>query len=348
MPDTTILAIETSCDETAAAVVINGRVIRSNVVSSQIDVHRATGGVVPEVAARLQLELIIPVIRQALTEAGLAWRNLDAIAVTAGPGLAGPLLVGLQTAKILAWVQQLPLLPVNHLAGHVYACLYQESRLRFPYLALVVSGGHTELLIMRAHHDFELLGSTRDDAAGEAFDKVASLLGLPYPGGPEISRLAEQGNPQAIDFPIAMAGEKTYDFSYSGLKTAVWREATAKRLTAKRRADLAASFQRAVIASLIRQTKRAAETYQPTAVLLGGGVAANRLLRRELAVALGRFQLLACPRELATDNAAMIGVAAFWLPDRQAISADHFDVEVYPSWPLSPYGGAVGQPRARD
>lgn len=328
-----ILAIETSCDETAAAVVTGGRTVESNVVSSQIDVHRATGGVVPEVAARLQLETIVPVVAQALEEAGTAWNKIDAIAVTAGPGLVGPLIVGVETAKALALAKDKPLIPVNHLAGHLYACLAGEDPFRFPYLGLVVSGGHTELVLMPDHHRFEPIGSTRDDAAGEAFDKVGKLLGLPYPGGPSVSTLAKQGNPKAIKFPRPMLDQDNFDFSYSGLKTDVRREVAAKRLTAKRKADIAASFEAAAVDVLVAKTKRAAVAYGPSAVLLGGGVAANSLLREQLSETLAEsgVPLLITPPELATDNAAMIGLAAYWQRNDALSGKRRFGVSADPS-----------------
>lgn len=317
-----ILAIETSCDETAAAVVCDGRRILANVVSSQIDVHAATGGIVPEVAARLQIETTMPVVDKAIRKAQVAWDSLDAIAVTQGPGLISSLLVGVETAKALAYSRHLPLIPVNHLAGHLYACLRETTDFHFPYLGLIVSGGHTELVLMKNHHHFQLLGSTRDDAAGEAFDKVGKLLGLPYPGGPAVSQLAKRGNAEAFDFPRAMTDQPNYDFSFSGLKTAVLREIDGKRLSQKTQADLAASFQQAVIDTLVTKTKRAAIDLGPKTVLLGGGVAANPLLRESLARALAEIgpTLLASPPEMTTDNAAMIGLAAFHYPRRRSLA----------------------------
>lgn len=330
-----ILAIETSCDETAAAVVAEGREVKSNVISSQIDIHRLTGGVVPEVAARLQLEVIQPVIREALAKAGVGWQDIDALAVTFGPGLMGSLLVGVETAKTLAFAHGLPLIPVNHLAGHLYACLADEPDITFPYLGLIVSGGHTELVFMKGVNDFELIGSTRDDAAGEAFDKVAKLMDLPYPGGPEISRVAAMGDPEAISFPRAMLDQPNYDFSFSGLKAAVRRELVDRKLSKPELADMAASFEAAVVDALVRKTVRAAQAYRPRAVLLGGGVAANTLLRRNLAAALGTTKLLATPAELATDNAAMIGVAAYYLKDAAVSGPGLFDLAADPAAALA-------------
>lgn len=326
-----ILAIETSCDETAASVV-DGGAVRSNVLRSQITEHRPTGGIVPEVAARLQLEAIGAVIDQALSEAGTDWSQIDRIAVTAGPGLIGSLMVGLETAKALAYAHGKPLVPVNHLAGHLYACLAGVTEFEFPYLGLVVSGGHTELVMMRGHHDFELIGETRDDAAGEAFDKVARLLGLPYPGGPEISRLAADGDPTAFAFPRAMLDQDNYDFSFSGLKSAVRREVSGGAETPtldadrdpRRAADLAASFQTAVVDALVTKTVAAAEEFGPRAVLLGGGVAANGELRQELADRLKAIgiPLRVTPFEFATDNAAMIGLAATYVPTEPLTPTD--------------------------
>jgi tRNA N6-adenosine threonylcarbamoyltransferase len=328
-----ILSIESSCDETAAAVVADGRTVRSNVVSSQIDVHRATGGVVPEVAARLQLETIIPVVEKALTDAKTDWPGIDAIAVTQGPGLVGSLIVGLETAKALALAKDKPLIPVNHLAGHLYACLAEEKRFRFPYLGLVVSGGHTEFVLMRGHHEFELIGSTRDDAAGEAFDKVGKLLGLPYPAGPEISKLAKQGDPAAYDFPRAMLDQDNFDLSFSGLKTAARQLIQGKTFSKRELADVCASFEAAVVDAIVTKAARATRVTKPSAVLLGGGVAANRRLRAALTSKLN-VPVLLTPGELATDNAAMIGVAAYWMRDRALSGGARFAVSADPSLAL--------------
>ncbi|HEY8108848.1 MAG TPA: tRNA (adenosine(37)-N6)-threonylcarbamoyltransferase complex transferase subunit TsaD [Patescibacteria group bacterium] len=350
-----ILAIETSCDETAAAVVTDGHDVRSNVVSSQIDVHRVTGGVVPEVAARLQLETIVPVVEKALADAQADWTSIDAIAVTAGPGLVGSLIVGLETAKALALAKDKPLIPVNHLAGHLYACLLprhsreggnrsraatdprvkpEDDGFSFPYLGMVVSGGHTEFVLMRGHHDFELVGSTRDDAAGEAFDKVGKLLGLPYPAGPEISKLAERGDPKAYAFPRAMLDQDNFDVSFSGLKTAVRQTVEGKELSKQGLADVCASFEAAVVDALVTKAVRAVRATKPAAVLLGGGVAANRRLRESLTAKLDVPALLT-PPEFATDNAAMIGIAAYWMRDG-ALSGDaRFAVPADPSLGLS-------------
>jgi len=283
--------------------------------------HAATGGIVPEVAARLQLELIHPVIDQALSEASCTWADIEAIAVTHGPGLIGSLLVGVETAKTLAYAKSLPLIPVNHLAGHLYAAVV-ASKFEFPYVGLIVSGGHTELLYLPGHTGWELLGETRDDAAGEAFDKVAKLLGLSYPGGPALAKLAAGGNPISFDFPRAMLTQPNLDFSFSGLKTAVSREITSAPLSSQRRANIAASFQTAVIEVLVAKTVRAAIEQNVTTVLLGGGVAANQALRSQLATALNQENItlsVAAPK-LTTDNAAMIGLAAYW--QREAALSD--------------------------
>lgn len=348
-----ILAIETSCDETAAAVVADGRDVRSSVLSSQMKTHDVTGGVVPEVAARMQLEMVIPVVAEALTTAKAEWADIDAVTVTRGPGLIGPLLVGVETAKALAYARGLPLIPTNHLAGHLYACLIEEPDFAWPYLGLVVSGGHTELVLMHGHHQFELLGSTRDDAAGEAFDKVGRLLGLSYPGGPHVSKLAESGNAAAIGFPRPMLDQNNFDFSFSGLKTAVRQEvglggagptgrAAAHSLSDQpmadqQRADVAASFQQAVVDTLVAKTVRAAERFSPSAVLLGGGVAANLLLRQALKESLEycKKRLLVTPPEYATDNAAMIGAAAFWGREQSVNDEGLFGVSADPGWQLS-------------
>ncbi len=315
-----LLAIETSCDETSAAVVEDGRRILSNVVSSQASLHAAYGGVVPEVAARHHLENICPVIEKAMADAGLAFPELDAVAVTQGPGLVGALLVGVQVAKGIAFVHGKPLVPVHHIAGHLEApALAVGADVPLPALALVVSGGHTSLFEMTARGEYHLLGRTRDDAAGEAFDKVAKLLGLGYPGGPVIDRLSEGANDRAHDFTIARIKDGRPDFSFSGVKTAVLyhvrREGIAPvagpaAATAEIR-DLAASFQRAVVTALLRKLKEAAQARRPRSLILTGGVAANRRLRQDaatLATELG-LPLFVPPIALSTDNAAMIGAA---------------------------------------
>jgi N6-L-threonylcarbamoyladenine synthase len=314
-----ILAIETSCDETGIAVVVGGRRIEANVVASQVAVHAATGGIVPEVAARQQLRWIVPTLEAALEAADAAWADLDAVAVTYGPGLIGSLLVGVNMAKGLAASHDLPLVPVNHIEGHIYANWLTDApeadavlppEPPFPLLCLVVSGGHTQLVLMADHGRYRLLGQTVDDAAGEAFDKVGRLLGLPYPGGPAISAAAE-GAPPATRFPLARPRGR-YDFSFSGLKTAVLREVEGYRARGEAIPvdGIAAAFERAVVEQLVRRTVAAAQEHVVAAVALGGGVAANRVLRRTLRERLEGIPLLVPPPAWCTDNGAMIGAAA--------------------------------------
>jgi len=353
---TRILAIETSCDETAAAVVEDGRRILSNVVASQVDLHEAWGGVVPEVASRQHLLSLLPILEQAMTGAGVTWADLSAIGVTCGPGLAGALLVGVNAAKAIALAHNLPLVGVNHLIGHLYANwltppgtdrLYPPPT--FPLLCLLVSGGHTELILMTGHNQFRLLGQTIDDAAGECFDKVARILGLGYPGGPAIQRAAEKGNPEAIAFPRAWL-KGTYDFSFSGLKTAILNFVKEKKGNGGEKkgqqpgsrpsnvrlesaptafiADVAASFQMAVVDVLVEKTRQAAEEFTVSEVLLGGGVAANRLLRQEASRRI-KTPVRYPPPALCTDNAAAIAAAATFLFQQGQISG--LDLDVCPS-----------------
>ena len=316
MTERVVLAIETSCDDTCAAVIADG-VIRSNVISSQAAAHARYGGVVPEVASRHHLELINPVVDAALGEAGATLEDVDAIAVTRGPGLIGALLVGVSSAKALAAARGLPMVGVDHLHGHVAANFLAPAPLEPPFLCLIASGGHTLLAGVRERTRFEVLGQTLDDAAGEALDKGARLLGLGYPGGPAIQRLAADGDPDAYPFPVAMAREPGLDFSFSGLKTALLytvRELGEAEAEA-RRADLAASFQAAVVGQLVAKLERALDDGDWHAVALGGGVAANALLRERveaLAAERGLRMKLVTP-ELCTDNAAMIGAAALEL-----------------------------------
>jgi N6-L-threonylcarbamoyladenine synthase len=301
-----ILGIETSCDETAAALVTDEGEIRSSVVSSQAELHARYGGVVPEVASRRHLELVTPVIREALSEADAMLADVDRIAVTQGPGLIGALLVGLAAAKAVAWSRRLPLVPVDHLDGHVASLYLHPDPLEPPFLCLLASGGHTMLLDVRSHTERVLLGSTLDDAAGEAFDKGARLLGLGYPGGREIDRLARDGDPNAFDFPVARV--PGLDFSFSGLKTALLyavRDLGAAELEG-RRADLAASYQQAIVRALVERVREAAERTNRDRVAIVGGVAANSALRAALPDA------TAAPLTLCTDNAAMIASAARW------------------------------------
>lgn len=346
-----ILAIETSCDETAAAVIVDGRQIASNVVATQIELHRRFGGVFPEVASRQHVLSIQPVIEQALQEAQLAHiRELDAIAVTYGPGLAGSLLVGVNTAKGLAFASGLPLLPVNHLEGHIYSnWLVASGRPEpvpdnaFPAIILIVSGGHTELVLMQGHGRYRLLGSTLDDAAGEAFDKVARLLNLGFPGGPVIQRVAQTGNPQRFDLPRPLLhhAEHRFNFSFSGLKTAVLNlvrqlEQEGVDLTsADVVADIAAAFQTAVADVLVHKTLDAAHHYGARQVCICGGVSANAQLRAqaEQACRSRGLALYIPPLFLCTDNAAMIGAAAFYGLQTTPASRD-LTIDVFANLPL--------------
>jgi len=298
-----ILGIETSCDETAAALVTPGGEIRANVVSSQAELHARFGGVVPEVASRRHLELVAPVVREALADAGATLDDVEQVAVTQGPGLVGALLVGLAAAKAVAWSRRLPLVPVDHLRGHVASLYLEPDAIEPPFLCLLASGGHTLLLDVRGYDEEHVLGTTLDDAAGEAFDKGARLLGLGYPGGREIDRLARTGNPAAYDFPVARVPGR--DFSFSGLKTALLyatRDLTAGELDA-RRADLAASYQHAIVRALVGRVREAAAELGPPRIAVVGGVAANSELRAALPDA------ALAPLELCTDNAAMIASA---------------------------------------
>ncbi|QOR66851.1 tRNA (adenosine(37)-N6)-threonylcarbamoyltransferase complex transferase subunit TsaD [Cytobacillus suaedae] len=314
-----ILGIETSCDETAVAVIKNGKEIIANVVASQIESHKRFGGVVPEIASRHHVEQMTIVLEEAMNQANIDFSDIDAIAVTEGPGLVGALLVGVNAAKAIAFAHNIPLVGVHHIAGHIYANrLIQE--LQFPLLSLVVSGGHTELVYMKEHGSFKVIGETRDDAAGEAYDKVARTLNLPYPGGPHIDRLAQEGNP-TIDLPRAWLEEGSYDFSFSGLKSSVINtlhnaEQRGETIDPK---DLAASFQASVIDVLVKKTVKAAKEYDVKQVLLAGGVAANKGLRQTLEKAfvdLDGIELVIPPLSLCTDNAAMIAAAGSILYDK--------------------------------
>ncbi|MFZ5647405.1 MAG: tRNA (adenosine(37)-N6)-threonylcarbamoyltransferase complex transferase subunit TsaD [Bacillota bacterium] len=311
-----IVAIETSCDETSVAVVRDGVDVLSNIVSSQIDVHRKFGGVVPEVASRKHLELMNGVIREALDVAGLDFSSLDAVATTHGPGLVGALLVGVSAAKAMAYALEIPLIAVNHLEGHIYANFLVDPQIQFPLVCLVVSGGHTDLVVMNGHGNYQVVGRTRDDAAGEAFDKVARAMGLGYPGGPLVDRLAAGGDVNAVPLPRAYLEEGSLDFSFSGLKSAVinYLHRASQRGEEVNRADLAASFQQAVVDVLVNKTLDAAEQYSAKTVLLAGGVAANRRLRSSMTESSSSygFRLVYPPASLCTDNAAMIACAAFY------------------------------------
>jgi N6-L-threonylcarbamoyladenine synthase len=307
-----VLGIETSCDETSAAILADGRRVLSNVVASQDDVHAPYGGVVPELASRRHIEVIVPVVEKALADAGVRLGDLDGIAVTYGPGLVGSLLVGCSMAKALAWVHGLPLVGVNHLEGHVYAAFLTEDPPEYPFLALVVSGGHTALYHASAPLTYRLVGQTRDDAAGEAFDKVAKLLGLGFPGGPIIQRTAERGDPRAIEFPLAQMTDGASDFSFSGIKTSVSLYARRHTpLSDAQVADVAASFQASVVKMLVRKTVRTALRIGVKRVVLTGGVAANGPLRAALRAEAEQhgIRLHIPPPRLCTDNAAMITAA---------------------------------------
>ncbi len=322
-----IIGIETSCDETAAAVVEDSKHLLSNAVASSMDLHVKYGGVVPEIAARSHIEVILPVIQQALDDASCAWEDIDGIAVTYGPGLGGSLLIGVLTARTLAITLKKPLYAINHVEAHVYANFLTETSLpgykmrqnqpEFSILAIIVSGGHSQLVLFREHFDYTLLGQTQDDAIGEAFDKVAKMLGLPYPGGPSIATVAKNGDPQAFQLPKAKMGK--YDFSFSGPKTAVLRLAQAQvgesydfpsiklpeRLSEAQKADIAASFQRVAIETIVDKAKLAYEEFTPKSVVIAGGVAANQELRRQLTLALPLPIEYPDPK-LCTDNAAMV------------------------------------------
>ncbi|MEV9503436.1 tRNA (adenosine(37)-N6)-threonylcarbamoyltransferase complex transferase subunit TsaD [Bacillus safensis] len=310
--DRFILGIETSCDETAASIVKNGKEIVANVVASQIDSHKRFGGVVPEIASRHHVEQVTIVLEEVMTQAGMSFKDLDAIAVTEGPGLVGALLIGVNAAKALSFAYQIPLVGVHHIAGHIYANQLVDE-LEFPCLALVVSGGHTELVLMKEHGSFEVIGETLDDAAGEAYDKVARTMGLPYPGGPHIDRLAHEGEP-TIKLPRAWLEEGSYHFSFSGLKSAVintLHNASQKGETIAPE-NLAASFQASVIEVLVGKTLKAAEAYGVKQVVLAGGVAANKGLREALTSAFTKLpdvKVIIPPLSLCTDNAAMIAAA---------------------------------------
>lgn len=333
--DVRILGIETSCDETSVAVVKNGREILSNVVSSQIEIHKVFGGVVPEVASRHHVEAILPIIQRALEEAQVTLDDIDAVAVTCGPGLVGALLIGLSAAKAIAYAKNIPLIGVHHIAGHIYANRFL-TEFQFPLIALVVSGGHTELVWMPGHGQYEVIGMTRDDAAGEAYDKVARALGLPYPGGPEIDRLAKVGK-DTYAYPRVYLDGDSYDFSFSGLKSAVLNSLNHARQRGEEIviADVAASFQAAVVEVLVAKTMRAVQEKGAKQVLLAGGVAANHALRQALQQACAEkgIPLIIPPLSLCTDNAAMIAAAGFIQYERKQFSG--LDLNAYPNLPLA-------------
>ena len=348
-----ILGIETSCDETAAAVVEDGNLLLSNAVLSSMDLHTVYGGVVPEIAARSHMEAITPVIEQALRQANCTWDDIDAIAVTYGAGLGGSLLVGVLTARTLAITKNKPLYAVNHVEGHIYVNFLTKttvpgyslstSQPEFPILGLIVSGGHSQLVLWRDHFDYTLLGQTQDDAIGEAFDKVAKILGLPYPGGPSVERKAAEGDPLAYNFPKSKMQNK-YDYSFSGPKTAVLRAAQAaigeghdfpsfklsERLTESQKANIAASFQRTAIETVVDKTLMAYEEFQPKTVLIGGGVASSPELRRQLAERLP-IEILYTDRKLCTDNGAMIATLGYFHASLGQPAADPYTLDIAPN-----------------
>ena len=344
-----ILGIETSCDETAAAVVQNGQNILSNVVVSQIDIHRIYGGVVPEIAARNHIEAILPVIHQALDDANLDWPSLDAIAVTHTPGLLGSLLIGTLTARTIAIIQQKPLYAIHHLKSHIYAnWLDATITPSFPLIALVVSGGHTQLIYMTHHNDFQIIGSTRDDAVGEVFDKVAKILGLPYPGGPSIAEAALQGDPNRYPLPIPKL--PNLEFSFSGLKTAVLRSVQntlslpintpssqlAAKLSQTQIQDYAASFQATVIKILVQKLGLATQQYPAKSIILAGGVSANQALRDAVLQNFSSDFLIHLPApKFSTDNAAMVAAAAYFSIKNGQDPSDPYTLDISPRSPLS-------------
>ena len=316
MKDTLILAIESSCDETAASVVKNGRTILSNVISSQIALHTLYGGVVPEIASRKHIEKINQVIEQALADADVTLDDLDAIGVTYGPGLVGALLVGVAEAKAIAYAKKLPLVGVHHIEGHVSANYIEHPDLEPPFLCLIVSGGHTHLVIVKDYGEFEILGRTRDDAAGEAFDKVARAIGLGYPGGPKIEKVSHEGDPYSIEFPRAKVGNGEYDFSFSGLKSAVLNYLNGCKMKGieVNTADVAASFQQAVTDVLVGHAEHAIEQFKMDKFAIAGGVASNGVIRRAMEEMCNRkgVRFYHPSPILCTDNAAMIGAAAYY------------------------------------
>ncbi|HSX47282.1 MAG TPA: tRNA (adenosine(37)-N6)-threonylcarbamoyltransferase complex transferase subunit TsaD [Patescibacteria group bacterium] len=346
-----ILGIETSCDETAAAVVENGHTLLSNKVTSSIDLHKVYGGVVPEIAARSHIEYIIPVITGALEEANCNWSDIDAISVTYGAGLGGSLLVGVITARSLAISFNKPLIAINHARSHIYGNFITKTELKnyslpkstpsFPFIGLILSGGHSQIVLFKSHSDYKVLGKTQDDAIGEAFDKVAKILGLPYPGGPSISKLAQAGDPDKIDFPKPHM--QKYDFSFSGLKTAVLRYAQksigesytfpskmlSERLTMRQKADIAASFEKTAIEYIVDKVKAALKEFKVSSLVVAGGVAANMHLRKELA-RLG-IELFIPDIKLCTDNAAMVASLGYYLFKENKQKSEPYKLDIEPS-----------------
>jgi N6-L-threonylcarbamoyladenine synthase len=331
-----ILGIESSCDESAAAVYDDSAGLLSHELFSQIDLHRLYGGVVPELASRDHVQRLLPLVRQALAKAGTEPAELDGVAYTAGPGLVGALLTGAALGRSMAYALGVPAVPVHHLEGHLLAPLLEDSPPPFPHLALLVSGGHTMLIVVRALGDYEMLGETRDDAAGEAFDKSAKLLGLPYPGGPELARLAEAGRPGVFQFPRPMLDRAGFEFSFSGLKTAVMLAVREQQPDAQRRADIARGVQDAIVDTLVTKTARALDETGLDALVVAGGVSANRALRSALTAAAGkRNAAIYFPRlEFCTDNAAMIAVAGM-ARLKQGGAATNLAIEARAQWPLT-------------
>lgn len=311
-----ILSIESSCDETSAAVVVNGREMKSNVISTQIPLHTLYGGVVPEIASRAHIERVNQVVEKALVDAGETFDTIDAVAVTKGPGLVGSLLIGVSAAKAIAWAKDKPLIGVNHIAGHVAANFISNPDLEPPFLCLIVSGGHTTLTRVKDYNEFEILGQSVDDAAGEAFDKVARAIGLGYPGGPKIQEKALEGNPDAIQFPVAKVTGRKYDFSFSGLKSAVLNYLNSMKMKDEEvnTADVAASFQKAVVSALVGRAMEAVEEFGVDRIAIAGGVSANKAFREamEKECSSRNIRFFRPDMILCTDNAAMIGAAAYY------------------------------------
>lgn len=332
-----ILGIETSCDETSAAVLEgsgNKLTLKSNIVASSLAMHIPTGGIIPENAAREQLKYILPVINEALEKAEVTLEDIDALAVTYGPGLIGSLLVGVETAKTIATVLNKPLIPVNHMVGHIYANFIDVETIQFPLLALVVSGGHTDMLYMKEHSHFELLGGTRDDAAGEALDKIGRLIDVAYPAGPVIEKLSKEGDPKRFRFPRPLIGSPDYDFSFSGLKTAVLREVKAlEKIDEQTKKDIARGSLDAIIDVIVKKTLKAAAEKNIKTIILSGGVAANQTLRDAFVHEIKKRRMditfSVPPRSLCTDNAAMIAAAAYFNNPKVEINAVNANPELY-------------------
>ncbi len=338
-----ILGIESSCDETGVAIVENGTTLLAQSLASSMDIHAAYGGVIPEIAARSHIEAITPTIQDVFTQSGLTWADIDGIAVTYGAGLSGSLLIGVLTARTLAIVKDKPLYGINHVEGHVYANFLVDPQPEFPLLSLIVSGGHSQLVYFRNHFDYTLLGQTRDDAIGEAFDKVAKIIGLPYPGGPNVAKAAERGDAFAYPLPKSKV-EGEYNFSFSGIKTAVLRTAQSvvggdfrtpstdlpDLLTEQQKLDIAASFQRVAIETVVEKTMKAYEEFQPKTVVIAGGVAANQELRKQLVEALP-IEINYAPPALCTDNGAMIATLGCFKAMHQTVQSNPYELAINPN-----------------